>query len=455
MEIKEYINILKKRFMLIFIVTILCTFVSAIFSYLIVDPKYKADISVIIGKKEDGQSTSYNYNDIMMYQKLVKTYSTIATSRTVIEDVKSKQNLDYTVEQIKSMISATPQGDSQLLTLTVESESPETSARIANQLAYSLKAISKDILNEDSVHILDEALIPTAPSSPRPMLNMLIAFFIGLMVSVGIVFLLEYLDNTVKTQEDVEKLIGIPVIGIIPMVEGENRGEHMLKNLVAFKNPKSRAAEAFRTLRTNIQFSGLDESLNSIVVTSSGPSEGKSTVLINLAITIAQSGKNVLVVDCDLRRPTVHKKLGLPNSEGLTNILIQEKKDYNDIVLTTKIPNLSAITSGPTPPNPAELLGTKRMKNLVNQLINSYDMVLIDAPPVIAVTDAQILATIADGTLIVTSYGATEKFGLVKTKELLDKVGAKILGVVINKVPEKSEHYYYGKYYNSYYKQEK
>ncbi|NLM35208.1 MAG: CpsD/CapB family tyrosine-protein kinase [Clostridiales bacterium] len=229
----------------------------------------------------------------------------------------------------------------------------------------------------------------------------------------------------------------------------------MLKNLVAFKNPKSRAAEAFRTLRTNIQFSGLDESLNSIVVTSSGPSEGKSTVLINLAITIAQSGKNVLVVDCDLRRPTVHKKLGLPNSEGLTNILIQEKKDYNDIVLTTKIPNLSAITSGPTPPNPAELLGTKRMKNLVNQLINSYDMVLIDAPPVIAVTDAQILATIADGTLIVTSYGATEKFGLVKTKELLDKVGAKILGVVINKVPEKSEHYYYGKYYNSYYKQEK
>lgn len=229
----------------------------------------------------------------------------------------------------------------------------------------------------------------------------------------------------------------------------------MLKNLVAFKNPKSRAAEAFRTLRTNIQFSGLDDSLSSIVVTSSGPSEGKSTVLINLAITIAQSGKKVLVIDCDLRRPTVHKKLGLPNAEGLTNLLIQDKESFDEVVLTTKVPNLSALTSGPTPPNPAELLGTKRMKSIIRQLTGSFDMVLIDAPPVIAVTDAQILATIAEGTLIVTSYGATEKFGLVKTKELLDKVGAKVLGVVINKVPEKSEHYYYGKYYNSYYKQEK
>ncbi|SCN21462.1 Capsular polysaccharide type 8 biosynthesis protein cap8A [Clostridium sp. N3C] len=221
MEIKEYINILKKRFMIIFIITILSTVVSAIFSYLIIEPKYKADISVIIGKNENGQSTSYNYNDIMMYQKLVKTYSTIAVSRTVIEDVKDKLDLEYSVEEIKSMISATPEGDSQLLTLTVESDNAETAARIANQLAYSLKKTSKDYLNEDGVHILDDALVPTSPSSPKPVLNMLIAFFIGLMVSVGIAFLLEYLDNTVKTQEDVEKLIGVPVIGIIPMVEGE------------------------------------------------------------------------------------------------------------------------------------------------------------------------------------------------------------------------------------------
>lgn len=225
----------------------------------------------------------------------------------------------------------------------------------------------------------------------------------------------------------------------------------MLKNLIAFKNPKSRAAEAFRTLRTNIQFSSLDSNIKSIVITSSGPSEGKSTVLVNLGITIAQSGKRVIIVDCDLRKPSIHKKLGLPNSEGLTNMLIQDKK-IEECIIPTKINNLYSLTSGPTPPNPAELLGSKKMKSIIGELHQVFDMVLIDAPPVIAVTDAQILATLAEGTLLVTSYGETEKFGVVKAKELLDKVGAKILGVVMNKVPEHSESYYYGKYYYSYYK---
>jgi capsular exopolysaccharide synthesis family protein len=224
----------------------------------------------------------------------------------------------------------------------------------------------------------------------------------------------------------------------------------VLKKLIAFNNPKSRAAEAFRTLRTNIQFSSLDSTLKSLVVTSPGPSEGKSTVMSNLAITMAQSGKRVLIVDCDLRKPTVHKKLSIANSEGLTNMLIQNKR-IEDCITTTKVPNLFALTSGPTPPNPAELIGSHRMKTIIEDLKEHFDVLLIDAPPVIAVTDAQILSTLVEGVLLVTSYGQTEKFGLVKAKELLDKVDAKIIGVVMNKVPEKSESYYYGKYYNSYY----
>lgn len=224
----------------------------------------------------------------------------------------------------------------------------------------------------------------------------------------------------------------------------------MIKNLIAFKNPKSRAAEAFRTLRTNIQFSSLDGDVKSIVVTSSAPSEGKSTVMTNLAITMAQTGKKVIIIDCDLRRPTVSKKLGLPNTEGLTNVLIQEKK-VEECVLATKIPNLYALTSGPVPPNPAELLGSKKMKSVLEGLHGVFDIILIDAPPVIAVTDAQILSTLAEGVLLIACYGQTEKNGLIKSKELLDKVGAKILGVVMNKVPEKAESYYYGKYYDGYY----
>ncbi|WP_163194448.1 YveK family protein [Clostridium thermarum] len=221
MEIKEYINILKKRFLLIVVITLLSTFTSAVFSYLIIKPTYKADISVIIGKKEDSQATNYNYNDVMMYQKLVKTYSIMTTSRTVVEDVIEKQNLDLSIGEVQKMISVSPKGDTQFLTITVKSKNAQTAQIIANQLAKSLKEIGQDVLSEDNVHILDEALLPTSPDSPKPLLNTGIAFFLGMMVSIGLVFLLEYLDNTVKTQEDIERLIGVPVIGIIPLVQVE------------------------------------------------------------------------------------------------------------------------------------------------------------------------------------------------------------------------------------------
>ena len=219
----------------------------------------------------------------------------------------------------------------------------------------------------------------------------------------------------------------------------------MLKDLISLKNPKSRASEAYRTLRTNIQFSSLDEEIKSIVVTSSGPGEGKSTTMANLAITIAQSGKKVILVDCDFRKPTIHKKFGLTNSQGLINILAQDKK-FEDIIITTDVNNLYVMTSGPVPPNPAELLGTKKMKSLLNELTKIFDMVLIDAPPVLAVTDAQILSTIANGTIIVAAYGQSDKRALLQAKEHIEKVGGKILGVVINKIPEQGNGYY-GKYY--------
>jgi capsular exopolysaccharide synthesis family protein len=223
----------------------------------------------------------------------------------------------------------------------------------------------------------------------------------------------------------------------------------MLKKLAAFKNPKSRTAEAFRTLRTNIQFSSLDKELKCIVVTSSGSGEGKSTVMSNLAITIAESGKKVILVDCDLRKPSIHKKLGVTNSIGLTNMLVQGVKKEECIFKTT-VNNLFVLTSGPIPPNPAELLGTKKMLNLIEELKEEFELVLIDAPPVLAVTDAQILSTIADGVIFVASYGEAQKNALVDAKHLIDKVGGKIIGIVFNKVPEDVSGYH-GKYYKGYY----
>jgi capsular exopolysaccharide synthesis family protein len=223
----------------------------------------------------------------------------------------------------------------------------------------------------------------------------------------------------------------------------------MLKKLATFKNPKSRTAEAFRTLRTNIQFSSLDKELKCIVVTSSGSGEGKSTVMSNLAITIAESGKKVILVDCDLRKPSIHKKLGVTNSIGLTNMLVQGVKKEECIFKTT-VNNLFVLTSGPIPPNPAELLGTKKMLNLIEELKEEFELVLIDAPPVLAVTDAQILSTIADGVIFVASYGEAQKNALVDAKHLIDKVGGKIIGIVFNKVPEDVSGYH-GKYYKGYY----
>jgi capsular exopolysaccharide synthesis family protein len=224
----------------------------------------------------------------------------------------------------------------------------------------------------------------------------------------------------------------------------------MLKNLVALKNPKSRSAEAFRTLRTNIQFSSLDKELQSIVITSSGSGEGKSTVMSNLAITMAESGKKVILVDCDLRKPSVHKKMGITNYIGLTNILVQDVKKQ-ECVFKTTVDNLFILTSGPIPPNPAELLGSKKMRDFIEELKGEFDLVLIDAPPVLAVTDAQILSTIVDGVIFVASYGEAQKNALVDAKQLIDKVGGKVLGIVFNKVPE-SISGYYGKYYKGYYR---
>ncbi len=220
----------------------------------------------------------------------------------------------------------------------------------------------------------------------------------------------------------------------------------MIKDVISFDNPKSRAAEAFRTLRTNIQFSSFDDGLKIIVVSSGAPGEGKTTVLTNLATTMAQSGNKVLIIDCDLRKPSIHKKLALSNMEGLTNILTQNKK-FEECVKISEQRNLYVVTSGPLPPNPSELLGSKKFNGFLKELREIFDYILIDAPPVLAVTDAQILSTVADGVLLITVYGKTDRNSIIKSKDLLDKVGGKVIGFVLNKIPEKEDSYYYSKYY--------
>lgn len=216
------------------------------------------------------------------------------------------------------------------------------------------------------------------------------------------------------------------------------------RSLIVHNNPKSPIAEAYRVLRTNIQFSNVDKQIKVIVVTSAGPNEGKTTTISNLAVTFAQSGSKVLLLDGDLRKPKVHKTFFVPNSFGVTTILSWHG-DYKEYLSKSNIQNLDVLTAGPIPPNPSEMLSSNSMKQFVETIRQEYDIVLIDAPPVGAVTDAAILSTIADGVILVTASGQVEIEQAQGAKELLDKVNANILGVVLNKVgkSERGSYYYY------------
>ncbi|HVC33776.1 MAG TPA: CpsD/CapB family tyrosine-protein kinase [Chloroflexota bacterium] len=214
--------------------------------------------------------------------------------------------------------------------------------------------------------------------------------------------------------------------------------------LVTVVQPRSPVSEAYRSLRTNIQFYAVDRSIQTLLITSASPEDGKSTTLANLAVTFAETGRSVVAVDCDLRRPSLHKLFGLPNEGGLT-ALIREERALGDVILSTDVPHLGILPSGPLPPNPSELLGSQRMERVVESLRSAADVVLFDSPPTISVTDAAVLGAKMDGVLLVVSVGKTKRDHVMRAKQLLERVNAKVLGVVLNNVKfDGSLYRYYG-----------
>lgn len=220
------------------------------------------------------------------------------------------------------------------------------------------------------------------------------------------------------------------------------------RHLITLSNPKSPISEAYRSLRTNVDFSAIDDSMQVIMVTSAGAGEGKSTTIANLAVTYAQMERSVILVDADMRKPTEHHTFGVSNRYGLSSYLSQQSP-LEDVMQQTNVPGLTVIPSGPIPPNPAEMVASKRMSGLIAELREQYDVILIDTPPLLAVTDAQIIATKSDGVLMVIDYGKVKRDIAIKAKSNLDKVGARILGVVMNNVKRKSSEAYYYYYYGT------
>lgn len=234
----------------------------------------------------------------------------------------------------------------------------------------------------------------------------------------------------------------------------DNSSQKFGVGLVTYTDPTGMIAEQFRTIRTNIQFSSIDKKIKSLVFTSSAPSEGKSTVSNNLAVTCANQGSKTLLIDADLRRPTIHQTFSLDNREGLSNYLLGNATP-DDVIRATAINDLYVITSGPIPPNPAEILGSSKMQKFIKVLSEQFDLLIFDAPPVNTVTDTQVLATQVDGVILVVPQGIAQKSGVQHAKEMLEMVHANILGTVMNRVTERNSSSYYGIYYDGYYTENK
>jgi exopolysaccharide transport family protein len=334
----------------------------------------------------------------------------------------------------------------------------ETSRDMFDLLVKRFKEAS---LTEDirtgNIRVIDPAEVPKAPVKPKKMQNILLAIIVGLSLGLGLAFFLEYLDSTIKLPEEINAILKIPYLGPVPAIAatgtegGEEGGERTpADDLIALHSPKSTASESYRGLRTSILFSAADASPQVILVCSAGPQEGKTITCANMAITMAQAGGKVIVLDCDMRRPKLHKLFRAERDRGMSNILVNNCT-LDEAIIHTAIPNVDVIPSGPVPPNPSELLQSHHMKNLVEELRSRYERIIIDSPPITAVTDAAILASFVDGVVVVIRAHETHREIIKNGIGQLKAVNAKILGAVLNGVNMGRDSYYYYQYYYYYY----
>ncbi len=295
--------------------------------------------------------------------------------------------------------------------------------------------------------VIEPAQLPETPVQPKTRQNVLLAAVVGLMIAGGVAFLLEYLDDTIKTPDDVADALGLTALGGIIRLEGASYPE----KLITHQSGHSPAGEAYRMLRSNIQFMAGDKALRTLLVTSPGPLEGKSVTLANVGVVFAQNGLRTILVDSDLRRPVLHKVFQAPNRVGLSNVLLAPvTKVTEEVIQPTGVENLRVITSGPLPPNPSELLGSARMSQLIAELLDVADVVIFDSPPVLSATDAALLANRLDGTILVTDAGRTRREAALRSIDQLQRAGANLLGGVLNRLQKKTGGYYYY-YYDHYY----
>lgn len=437
-DLVEYMRIILKRKALIIAVTLLCLLIAVILTARQA-PVYKASAELLVTQKQgvsSDQQVRDPYQAALLYEKMTKTFSELLKGRVVAEEVIARLGLDADADDVLKMVSAEPVEDTQLIKVTVNSSNANMAAEIANTFGIVLAERVSDIESSANplvvIKVVEPATVPREPFSPRPFQNAIIAVMFGLILGVGLAFLSERLDTTVKASDELERLTGLTTLGLIPAISASAA-------IVTNSKTGSLVSEALRSLRTNIQYLNYDQSAKAIVVTSPSSMDGKTTLSANVAIMLARAGQKVLFVDCDLRRPKVHRIFKAPNERGLSSMLAGQAE--GDMTLKIDdIEGLHVVTSGPIPPNPAELLGSERMKQFIKSARASYDFVILDTPPILAVTDAAVLAPNADGVLLASNFGKTTKESMLAAKAALERVGARILGFVINGV-QPGKHY--------------
>ena len=443
-NIKEFFTYLKHYISAFIVVIILAVGGIVVYDTMFKKPVYQANTTIVIASSESNSNAASTLSDVNVSQKLASTYGEVAKSELVLNQVISNLGLNMSVKDLGKNLTVKAIDDTSILSVTVKDLNAWEAAEIANEIASVFSTEVAKIFKLENVSQLSVAKVPESPSNNTLTRDIILAVAIAVVAVGGFAFLRFYLDDTVKHSDDVEKMVGLVMTGRIS--KNDMKGKKDVSELVVEKYPKAIVSENIKSLRTNLQFSAIDNNLKTVLVTSTQASEGKSFVSSNLAISFAQTDKKVLLVDCDLRKGRVHRLFDIPNTDGLSNLLTDDLEKMDHYIHHTGIKNLDVITCGTYPPNPSELLASRKMKKLLISLRHRYDIIIFVGAPIGGLTDSVILSNLMDGTLIVVKDGNTSKNDLAASKAELDKVGAKIAGVVFNMVNRRSS-----KYYNYYY----
>lgn len=444
-SIKKLFLMMKKRLWLIIILTIIPMIISSAVILFDgkVEPEYKASTILMVGGPKDflsnGEKLDYDtYKSIN--GKIVANFNELVQMEVVITDVINNLGLDMTYKEFKEKMNVEVVGKTEIMKIEIINKDQDTAKKIINEIVKVSSKKSKETMGIENIEIIDNIHIATMPVKSKTKIRVFAVGALGFMVSILIILLIEYMDNTIKTPNDIEEKFNLPVAGILQDTED---------SLVIYEKPNSFVAENYRSLVTNIRAVKESKDIKSILLTSSNFKEEKSIVSINIATAMAQLGEKVLLIDGNLRKSKIHKLFNMDNDIGLSNILNGEIEYNEAIKMIENKENLYLLSSGSNTINPAELLGSNNMRKLIEKLEDEYDFIILNGASLGAITDSVALSTMVDGTILICESEKTKIQDIKIAKEILKKININIIGVIINKVHmEKRGYYKY--YYDSY-----